>query len=244
MERKRYLLIAVIMFSGLILPAQTHYQQIIYNAYISGNMESWRKAVSEMELQKYSSIDYLLELINYQYGYAAWCLSNKNTKEAGLYIAKIESNLEYLKSVTGESSEFHSYKAALYGFKLGLNIWKAPVLGKRSMTHAQMALEKDSMNLHANLEMGNIWNYMPELFGGSKFKALNYYTKAIEIIEQQKGGTKNSWTYLNLLVLAGQAANQQGNKVQAVNFFEKALETEPGFIWVKNELLPSLKNDQ
>jgi tetratricopeptide (TPR) repeat protein len=228
MERKRYLLIAVIMFSGLILPAQTHYQQIIYNAYISGNMESWRKAVSEMELQKYSSIDYLLELINYQYGYAAWCLSNKNTKEAGLYIAKIESNLEYLKSVTGESSEFHSYKAALYGFKLGLNIWKAPVLGKRSMTHAQMALEKDSMNLHANLEMGNIWNYI----------------KAIEIIEQQKGGTKNSWTYLNLLVLAGQAANQQGNKVQAVNFFEKALETEPGFIWVKNELLPSLKNDQ
>jgi tetratricopeptide (TPR) repeat protein len=244
MERKRYYLITLIMICNLVLTGQNNYKPAIYKAYITGNMGSWSKALEEMESQKNRSIDYLLELINYQYGYIGWCISNKNDKEAEHYISKMESNLEDLRSVTGESSEFHSYKAALYGFKLGMNIWKAPVLGKKSMTHAKMAIEKDSMSLHANFEMGNIWNYMPELFGGSKLKALQYYIKAISILENEKSGIKNNWNYLNLLVLAGQAAKELGNIQKAIYYFEKALETEPDFIWVKNELLPSLKTEQ
>ena len=244
MERKEYYLIILLIFSNLILAAQTQYRQIIYKSYISGNMGNWEKVLSEMESQKYNSPEFLLELINYQYGYVGWCIGKKKTKAAELYIRKLESNLDYLNSVTGESSEFHAYKAALYGFKLGLNIWKAPVLGQKSMTHATLAMEKDSMNIHANLKMGNIWNYMPEIFGGSKLKALYYYSKAIKIIEKTELNKKYNWTYLNLLALAGQAADKQGNKQKAIGYYEKALETEPGFLWVKNELLPPLKTDQ
>lgn len=230
MERKRYYLITLIMICNLILTGQTHYKTAIYKAYITGDMKSWSKTLAEMESQKNRSTDYLLELINCQYGYIGWCISNNNNKEAQHNISGMECNLEDLRSITGESSEFHSYKAALYGFKLGMNIWKAPVLGKKSMDHAKMAIKKDNMSIHANLEMGNIWNYMPELFGGSKLKALQYYSKAISIFEKEKLDTKNNWNYLNLLVLAGQAAKELGNIQKAIYYFEKALETEPDFI--------------
>jgi tetratricopeptide (TPR) repeat protein len=222
--------------------AQTKYQSIIYNSFISGKMENWESTIKNMAEQKYHNTDYIIELINYQYGYIAWCIDAKKEKEAGYFIAEMEANLTYLEQTSGESADFHAYTAALYGFKIGLNIWKAPVFGRKSMDHARTALEKDSLSIQANMEMGNIWNYMPEIFGGSKMKALYYYSKAIRIFENEYSKIHNNWNYLNLLVLAGQAAYNQGNNQEAINFYEKALKIEPQFLWVKNELLPPLKN--
>jgi tetratricopeptide (TPR) repeat protein len=94
------------------------------------------------------------------------------------------------------------------------------------------------------MEMGNIWNHMPAIFGGSEEKALKYYSKALEIIEKEPAGNQqNNWMYLNLLTLVGQMHQDMKNQEQAKKYFEQALQIEPGFIWVKEELLPSLKTN-
>ena len=49
--------------------------------------------------------------------------------------------------------------------------------------------------------------------------------------------------YLNLLTLVGQIQQEIGNPNQAKKYFEQALQIEPDFVWVKEELLPSLKTN-
>jgi len=243
MERTGYYILALAVIFSLKTEAQTKYQSIIYNSYISGNMENWGSAIKNMAEQKHNNTEYIIELINYQYGYIAWCIDHKKEREAGYFISEMEDNLTYLGKTAGETAIFHAYTAALYGFKIGLNNWKAPVFGKKSMHHAKTALEKDSLNVQANLEMGNIWNYMPEIFGGSKTKAMHYYSRALRIFENQYSELHNNWNYLNLLVLAGQTAHKRGHKQTAIDFYEKALKFEPQFQWVRNELLPPLKTN-
>lgn len=224
--------------------SNSSFKQQVYQSYISGKMENWKKAIDNMEKQKQNEPSYILELINYQYGYTAWCLGNKKKDEAKHYLSLLEENLERLKNVSGETTEFHAYTAAAYGFKIGLSTWRAPFFGPKSMDHAEKAMAKNSLSFQANMEMGNIWNHMPVLFGGSDEKAMNYYTKALEIMEKKPEETlRNKWMYLNLLTLVGQMQQEMGNAAQAKKYFEQALQIEPGFVWVKEELLPSLKAD-
>ena len=222
----------------------THFKQQIYQAYISGKMEGWRTAIDNMEKQKKNEPDFLLELINFQYGYVAWCLGKNNKNEAKNYLSLLEENLERLKNASGETAEFHAYSAAAYGFKIGLSTWRAPFFGPKSMDHAEKALAKNSQSFQANMEMGNIWNHMPALFGGLDEKALKYYLKALEIMEKESGkNRKENWMYLNLLTLIGKMQQKMGNTETARRYFEQALQIEPGFVWVKEELLPSLKTN-
>ncbi|SHI44595.1 Tetratricopeptide repeat-containing protein [Tangfeifania diversioriginum] len=242
MERKRYRLMLLFVCFSLFSVAQNNYSTNIYESFISGKMENWEAAVDEMESKKSTEAVNLLDLINYQYGYIGWCLGNDKKKDARHYLEMMEKNLELLKKEKGETANYHAYNAAAYGFKIGLSLWRAPFFGPKSMDHAEMAIEKDSTNLQANIEMGNIWNHMPEMFGGSTEKAMHYYLKAIEIFEKQEEEKQTQkWMYLNLLATVGQIENHEGNEEKALLFYKKALNIEPRFIWVKNELLPSLK---
>lgn len=244
MERKKYLLILfIVLLINAPAGAHTRFKNIIYDAFVNDKMEKWKEAVITMEKQKDNDTDYLLELIGYQYGYTAWCLGNNKKEDAEIFLSQMENNLVKLENTEGKICEYHAFKAAAYGFKIGLSNWRAPFLGPKSMDHAEKALEKDSMCMQANLEMGNIWSHMPKIFGGSKEKALHYYLKALDIIEDKDPQIrKNNWIYLNLLVLAGQTEKELGNKQSALEYYKKTLEIEPGFTWVKNELLPSLLN--
>ncbi len=243
MERKKYWL--MLFFAGLsvLAPAQKNYGTMVYHAFVSGEMNNWEKAIDQMEKEKVENSHYLLDLINFQYGYIGWCLGNDKKKAANHYLDLMENNLEVLKALNGETADYHAYHAAAYGFRIGLKKWRAPFLGPKSMDHAEKALDKNPESFQANMEMGNIWNHMPEMFGGSYAKAMNYYLNALNIIEKTKtGATDQNWMYLNLLAIAGQMEAEEGNKDQAILFYEKALKIEPEFKWIQNELLPSLKN--
>jgi tetratricopeptide (TPR) repeat protein len=243
MEREKYWLVSLLLVITISVNAQTSYRTDIYKAYLTGKMDNWKIATDKMEKAKGSGQIDLLELINYQYGYTAWSLGNRSKKEAETYLALMDKNLEKLRCRAGETAEYHAYTAASYGFKIGLNNLRAPFYGRRSMNHAEKALELDDQNIQANIEMGNIWNHMPELFGGSKEKAFQYYLKALKSMESGNSDLrKSNWNYLNLLVLLGQTQRDMGNHKEAYVFFNKAVNIEPGFIWVKDELLPSLNN--
>lgn len=268
MERPKYQIILILVLLSLASPSrkvlakpslrensalavqiaaenlQSPFKQQVYEAYISGKMEGWKIAIDNMEKQKKNEPEYLSELINYQYGYVAWCLGNDKNNEAKHYLSLLDKNLEKLNALSGETAEYHAYTAAAYGFKIGLSTWRAPFFGPKSMNHAELALEKNPRNFQANMETGNIWNHMPAMFGGSHEKALKYYTTALEIIENEPAEIrKHNWNYLNLLTIVGQIHRDAGNRGTAKNYFEQALQIEPRFVWVKAELLPSLETD-
>ncbi len=239
MERAKYCFIILSVF--LSLSALGNNRIAVYEAYINDNMTEWKRVIDNMNRTEPKDNEFILELTNYQYGYIAWCLGNDKKSEARKYLELAKNNIATLENNNYKLSMAEAYKAAFYGFRIDLNNFRAPILGPRSINAAKKAKELDSNNWLAYVQYGNIQFYMPAAFGGSKTEAISYYKKAEQIMEENRRLTLNNWNYLNLLATIGQAYSKTGNYNMAQSYYQKALRVEPGFAWVKDELLPELR---
>lgn len=218
---------------------KSDYKEGIYNAYINHRMSDWKSIIDKMSAAGSINDDFLLELINYQYGYIGWCIGNKRNDEARKYLQKAESVLDILSEKGDHVSMVNSYKAAFYGYKIGLNKTLAPILGLKSIDCAGKAIKADADNYFAYIQNGNIEFYMPSVFGGSKKKALEYYLTAEKLIIKNKESDKN-WNYISLLTVIAQSYYYLNDYRSAKDYIEKIMRLEPDFGYAKNELYPMI----
>lgn len=211
---------------------------VIYNAYISGDMATWKKVIDHMQQQPTKTIKFLGELVNYQYGYIGWCVGMDKNNEAKHYLDLAEKNLEILENRNYSLSEINAYKSAFYGFKIGLSPWKAPLLGPKSVKHAELSMTLNANNPLGFIMYGNSQYHMPAVFGGSKEEAIRYFEKAQLLMEQDSAQTQQNWNYLSLLTQIAQAYVEIKDYPKAKSYFGKILEKEPHFMWIKNKLYP------
>jgi tetratricopeptide (TPR) repeat protein len=237
MERPKYFVIVLLLLIAEITVAIGPYKIEVYNAYIGNRMDRWKAIIDKMDQEKTSETEFLLELINYQYGYIGWCIGNNHIRAAEKYLELAENNLERLEALNAGASITHAYKSAFYGFKIGLSRMRAPFFGPRSVRHARLAMEHDNRNPMGYIQYGNSQFYMPAVFGGSKKEAIVYFQKAQDLMEQD-GDIKHDWNYLSLLTLIAQSFEEMKEHDRAKEYYEKILEIEPQFLWVKNELYP------
>lgn len=236
MVMSKYILACILLFCYFTISAS--YKSKIYNAFISNNMTSWANAIDEMQLQKNKSNEFKLELINYQYGYIAWCIGVKNDDLAEKYLDLAEENLESLEKIGYNLSMVNAYKSAFYGYRIGLNVLKAPFIGPKSVDCAKLAIKLNTKNPFGYIQYGNAQFYMPPMFGGSKTEALEYFRKAEKLMESDKEGVTENWNYLSLLTLIIQSYISTNNIDAAKAYFQKIFKVEPNYLWVKNELYP------
>lgn len=213
----------------------------IYQAYISNRMDMWENVIDSMEQNKTENVDYLSELLNYQYGYIGFCLAEDDDKKAKHYLDLAENNLNILENKNFDPALVNAYKAAFWGFKIGLSPIKAPIFGRRCIKNADRALELNDKLPFAHVQYGNAYFYMPAIFGGSKEVAIEHFLLAIELMEASPEEIKNDWNYLSLLSLTGQSYVEFNELQKAQVIYEKALRFEPNFKWIKDELYPDLK---
>jgi tetratricopeptide (TPR) repeat protein len=241
MERQKYIIILILfIFSGL--GAMATYKTEIYKAYISNNMNEWKKVMDRMNLETKRDNDFLLELLNYQYGYIGWCIGNKENEQAKKYLSLAEKNIEILEKQSFELSILNAYKSAFYGYRVGLNKLQAPFIGPKSVESAKKAIELDKNNPYGYIQIGNSEFYMPSVFGGSKTVALENFKKAENLMERNPEKIKNDWNYLSLLAMIVMSCKELKQYELAKYYCEKALKTEPEFLWVKLDLYPEIKN--
>ena len=232
--------IAVLLILGFSFQtgfAKTKYQQQIYTAYIEGNMSQWRFVIAALEADPVKSVDGMLELINYYYGYTGYLISIKNHDLADHYIVKAEQLLSIILGKTPENSTALAYSGSFIGFKIGMDKFKAMRLGPKSLEYINRSITLDPLNPQGMLEKGNASYYTPRVFGGSKEEAIKYYQKAIRIYEQ-KNLQENNWMYLNALTVLAQAYEKTSQTAKAHEVYKKILRQEPEFQWVKNDLYP------
>jgi len=239
MERKKYILIIFILFLS-VLRLNADYKSEIYNAFISNDMGRWKKTIDIMNLEKNKSNDFILELINFQYGYIGWCMGNDREREAEKYMALAEKNIRILESCSYKPSYTNSYKSAFYGFRIGLNVIRAPFYGPKSVRYAEQAIKDDASNPFGYIQYANCLYYMPESFGGSKEKAIEYYLKALRLMESKVEWRAGDWNYLSLLTVIGKTYQEAGDPLTAKGYYEKALAAEPAFMWIRDELYPEI----
>lgn len=214
----------------------------IYHAFISNDMDKWKKTIEHMNSKMMQSDSYMFELVNYEYGYIAWCIGNKREKEAENWIIQAENLLSVLEKKTSNLSQVKAYRAAICGFKIGLNNFKAPFLGPKSISNAETAIRLDAQNPFGYIQYAHAYFYMPVLIGGSKKKAIDNYLKAETLMRSQKYDNRQDWNYLALLTNIANGYAETGNYKQARLWFEKILKIEPTYLWVRDELYPKLLN--
>lgn len=239
MERTKYILILLLLICSSA-KAQTDYKTEIYKSFVNNDMPKWKSTIDQMNLQSSKTNDIVLELVNYQYGYIAWCLGNEKDEEAEKYLKLITTNVESLEKQNFKPSYILSYKSALIGFELGLAWYKAPFIGPKSITYAENAIKTDKTNPFGYIQYANSQFYMPETFGGSKPLAIEYYKIAKMIMEKDNYYLSNNWNYLNLLTTIAQAYTAVENYELAKKYYEKIIKLEPNYNWVKKELYPEL----
>ena len=238
MERQKHFLIILLLIISLF-SVKASPRSDIYKAFISNDLNLWKNVLDDMHQQKNKSNDFKLELLNYAYGYIGWCIAKKNYTLAKQYLEMGDVNLLALEKLAYKPSWTNSYKSAFYGFRIGLSMIKAPILGPKSVACANLAMKQDVKNPYGFIQYANIQYYMPPVFGGSKSEALNYYLMAQKIMEGDPVQIKENWNYLNLLTMIAQTYTQLNDFQSAKAYFVKILNIEPNFLWVKNKLYPN-----
>ncbi|HCT94617.1 MAG: hypothetical protein A2X19_07450 [Bacteroidetes bacterium GWE2_39_28] len=247
MERKKYLLIVILLMLGLASYAQDKYDKAIYDCYVKGDMIGWQQIIklAERDVAAERSGEYSyksplkISLINYYYGVSGWLISQKESKLVMEYIKKGEALIEKILDHEPDNATFIAYKAAFKGFRIGVSNFKAVYLGMQSMNFAKKAYSIDPINVRALIEMGNVLYYSPSFAGGDKKKGIEFYERAVSEIERG-GSTFNNWQYLSLLTSITNAYYESGQKKEALKAYEKANSAEPRFLWIKENLSPKI----
>ena len=235
---KYSILIILLTFSASFLQATNKID--VYQAYINNDLDAWKKVIDKMQRKKNKSNAFKMELLNYQYGFITHCFRIKDKKTAEHYVklgSKIISDFEdagYNPSLTS------AYKAAFYGFKVGLNYLKAPFLGPKSLKSSKLAIKQDKNNPYGYAQYANTKYYMPESMGGSKEEAMKNYLKAEKLMASKPKEAINDWNYLSLLAMIGRGYAGMNKYELAKQYYEKVLEIEPNCYPVKKKLYPEL----
>lgn len=215
----------------------------IYRGYISGDMQLWKRGMEELRakyLREPASCT-LFTLAEARYGYIGFLLGTGDKAGARPLIDEFEADLEKLSVYPEYRAETEAFKVSLLGFRMGLNTARAVTLGPRALKQLQAAMEAGGKNPAVWIEKANSEAHMPAFAGGSKFKAVESYREALRLYEADKGLTDCNWRYLNTMVLLGQLLDKMEDYEGAREAYQKALRREPGFQWVRDELLPAVE---
>jgi tetratricopeptide (TPR) repeat protein len=163
-------------------------------------------------------------------------------KEAGQFQKFSDSSEEILQKLTNENgsdAETVSLLGALYGIQVAMNPGLGASLGTKNIALTSQAFGIAPDNPRVLLQKGISKFNSPEFVGGSKEKALKYFTQSVEVFEMQLGNeTDIDWGYLDALAWLGIAHSSIGDFESAISTYKKALDVEPDFAWIKYKLLP------
>ncbi len=247
MDRPIYIVMRIWLISlflictATISIGQNAYREPIYLAYVQGDMSRWEAIIRLMEERSDDfSDEERKELISYYYGYISFLLETDQKDKVQDYIIKGEKHLNALLKSAPNDVTALAYKGSFIGFRIGTNKFKALTLGKESISYINRAYKLDSQNVQAILDKGNLLYHMPGMFGGDKKEAVRLYEKAVLRMEKHQN-LKQNWLYLNVLTTIARHYEEEKQWQKAVQIYEKILQQEPEFTWVKDTLYPAAK---
>ena len=217
----------------------------MYQAYLFSSKKTWKENVVKLE-KKYSatsSKEDLYLLASSYYGILNATMADKDEDTFDEYIDIAKDKTNELMELDEKHSSARALKAAIYSLEMAYSPWKGMYLGSRSDKLISKAVKYDSTNPFAWKMRGSSLLYTPAMFGGDPEEAIEVLKKSVKLFEADTENLQYNWLYLDALALLGQAYLKTDNQNMAIATYEKALEIEPDFGWVKYSLLPYAKNE-
>ena len=207
----------------------------IYHAYINGDMVLWEKLLTGIDpasLTPANRYDFAMA----HYGLIGYCVGRDQKKKAKPYLEKAEVLAEELLGDSPGDPRYLALRGALYGLRLGYQPQKSPIFGPKALKMVTRAVGAGPECPQAWIEAGNKDWWMPEIFGGSRVRAIEEYEKAIRMMEQDHSFMQKNWYYLNVNMILAAWYEERGRTFAAREIYRKLIEFEPEFTWVREML--------
>lgn len=152
------------------------------------------------------------------------------------------ANAEKLSLFKGYESEGKTLLAALNMMKIATNPMAAVTLTPKIHSLLDEAQKINPDNPRSYIIRGIMKLQTQAMFGGSIEDAAKNFSKAIQLFEDtdETDPVKPHWGYLEVLTWMGQTQEKLGSPETAKFFYQKVLNIEPEYAWVKHSLLPKL----
>ena len=165
------------------------------------------------------------------------------SKDPSEHLNAAVEHLEKATEIDPQAAEAYALLSSVYGWQIGLSPMKTMLLGPRVGKAAQKAKQLAPDNPRVVLSAAISDFNTPEMFGGSKEKSLQGLQRAAELFAQEEptDPIQPIWGHREAYAWLGIAYQNRGELESARAAFEKALEIDPDFGWVKYWLLPELE---
>ena len=181
--------------------------------------------------------------------YKGYELHREASLQEGLgHHAEVEPLLDQARTALEQSlavkpmPETHALLSSVIGRSIAFHPIKAMFLGPESGSQMTSAIALDATNPRVWLLRGISAMFTPAQFGGGLSEAEKHLKKAAELFESDHPvAPAPSWGKAETYAWLGQLYQKQNKPADAVTAYNKALELDPQFNWVRNVLLPSVK---
>ena len=170
-------------------------------------------------------------------------LAEESKDQASEHLKTAVEHLQKATEIDPQAAEAYALLSSVYGLQVGLSPMKSmfigPKVGKAIQKAQQLAPDNPRVVLSAAISDFNT----PKMFGGSKEKGLQGFQRAAELFAQEEptDPIQPVWGHSEAYAWLGIAYQDRGELESARAAFEKALEVNPDFGWVKYGLLPALE---
>ena len=216
---------------------------LCYEAYTQGKVELWEQALSSAgETHQTINTDSTLhQLILVQYGFTAYCISEKQKSRAEEILTEAYQNIDHLLGKYPDNAEYLALKAAFLAFELNLRPLKMTKLAPASIELTDLAFQKDSSLIMSLSCKANMLNFTPKIFGGNSDRAIPLYYRIIELFENEEVSFINDWRYINTMVILADTYSKKKMYLDACNIYEKIILHDSTINWVNNKLYPECR---
>jgi tetratricopeptide (TPR) repeat protein len=214
------------------------------NSASKEKLEQARNILTQLESQgdHQALAEYYLGYIDYQTAVAVYRMDEAQAP-ASLDSAVI--HLEKAIHINDNNAEAHALLASCYGMQIAFSplsgIWRGPKSGAEMSKAKELAPENPRVAL-----LGAIGTYnTPSMFGGGKEKGFEAMQRAAELFNRWKttDSLQPDWGKEQVYAWIGMAHLNRKETILARKAFEKALEINPDYGWVKYVLLPKVASE-
>ena len=187
-------------------------------------------------------VEYYLGYIDYQMGVAVFQMDKEKAP------AYLDSAVEHLKRAIEKDdslAEAHALLGSCYGIQISFSpmsgIWRGPKSGSEMSKAKSLSPENPRVAL-----LGAVGTYnTPALFGGGKEKGFEEMKRAAKLFEKWKSSDslQPDWGSEQVYAWIGMAYIDRNETILARKAFEKALEINPDYGWVKYVLIKKVTSD-
>ncbi|MGD8305744.1 MAG: tetratricopeptide repeat protein [Ignavibacteria bacterium] len=198
--------------------------------------------------ERISNSDVHHQLVQYyqaltDYNLAVYYLQKRETEKFKEFIKSAQEILKSLLKENDKDVESLALLGTVYGIQVSLDPTLGPTYGAQSVTLVSQALGLAPDNPRVLMLNGISKFNTPDFYGGSRTEALKYFSTSIEKFEEKSANAEEiNWGYMEACAWQGRAYESLGEFESALNSYQKALDAEPDYSWVKYVLLPELED--